>query len=125
MADLLTALDQVLATPGAQALSLDSDVDRARLRELVVAEVAAPAAQLTVVQALAIASVAEFINEDGQWCQFRADRWSRRWRPDSPSGPRWSEWGWPYDMTTDEADSPCRLVPIAEADASPEARGRL
>lgn len=40
MADLLTALDQVLATPEAQALSLDSDADRAQLRELVASAVA-------------------------------------------------------------------------------------
>jgi hypothetical protein len=49
--DLLGALDRVLATPEAQALSLDSDADRARLRELVAAELAgASAAPPTVTE---------------------------------------------------------------------------
>lgn len=124
MSDFLAALDAVLDTPGGQALSLDADSDRARLRELVAAELATPRS-LTVGQALAITFVAEFIDEDGQWCQFRADRYSRRWRADALSGPRWSEWGWPYEMTADEAGCPCRLVPLAGADADPAARGPL
>lgn len=43
MADLLAALDHVLATAECQALSLESAADRDRLRELVAADLAAPA----------------------------------------------------------------------------------
>lgn len=129
MSDLLAALDQVLATPEAQVLSLDSDADRARLRELVAAEVAS-VAPLTVNEALRWRYVAEYLAplRDGEvgervWCQAVAQSW-RYWRATPAVGvARWSTWT--RELPAGDLAAPCRIVPIATADDDPATRGPL
>lgn len=125
MTDVLTALDAVLATADAQALSLEAAADRARLRELVAAALGEPASPLTVGDAIDLRHVVEYLSPDGRWFQHRLDGWSRWWRASPLGRERWTTWGHPYDLIDEEREQPCRLVPVAEADRDPAERGPL
>lgn len=126
MADT-TALAAVLETAEAQALGLDALADRARLLELVAAQ------PLTVGAALADArvqagSIMEYSakHDGGSWRQTRVitpggrveSRWWNR---------GWCPWRSDINGSVDGADAtkPCRIVPVAEADADPATRGAL
>lgn len=95
-------------------------------RGLYEAEVA-KATPLTVGAALAVTHVVEYrygVNGTPEtWWQARG-RLGRRWRDDKLGGPGWSLWA-SMSLVDDERDRPCRLVPLADADAPPESRGPL
>ncbi len=92
-----------------------------------------PAAPLTVGAALGMPAsqrreaVVEYVDEDGWW-QARIDaehNVQARALHTIGGTPRWPRRLWAYRVDGVALALPCRLVPLADADASPETRGPL
>ena len=113
MTDPLLALVRVLASSAGEAI-VDGPEDRTRLVDLVRAEMGEPP---TVGDALRVTHHIEY-QWDGQWWQ-RTPVGVRWWRGEAG----WSKW-WDGPPNNAENAARCWLVPVAEADESPETRSR-